>query len=115
MSGIQLLLIGGVVFIFLYYVFKLRNAIIDLFLLLPSSSLAIFFILLPEHTNTVAHRLGVGRGADLLFYICILLFLFIVMKLFSRIRRIETMLTQLVRREAKENAAFLDEKTSETK
>lgn len=114
MNGIQALLIGGVMLIFLYYAFHLRSAVVDLVLLLLFSGLAIFFILVPEDTNIIAHKLGVGRGADLLFYVCILLFLFIVMKLFSRIRRLEKMLTQLVRQEAKDHATFPDEGTAKT-
>ena len=77
MTGIQILLICGVAAIFLYYIFSLRSAFIDLLLLSVFSGLAIFFILFPEYTNTIAQKLQVGRGADLLFYICILFFLFV--------------------------------------
>jgi small membrane protein len=109
MSGIQILLIGGVVTIFLYYVFRLRNALIDLLALFAFAGLAIFFILFPDYTNTIAGKLGVGRGADLLFYLCILLFIFIIVKLFARIRRLEKILTDHVRQTAKSNAQFLDD------
>lgn len=101
MSGIQILLIGGVVLIVLYYAFRLRSALFDLIVLLAFSALAVYFILFPDYTSAIAHKLGVGRGADLLFYICILLFLFIIMKLFSRIRRLEQVLTEIVREDAK--------------
>ncbi len=106
MSGIQILLIGGVFIIFLYYIFRLRNALIDLVALIVFAALAIFFILFPDYTNTIAANLGVGRGADLLFYLCILLFIFIVVKLFARIRRLEKMLTDHVRQTAKTDAKF---------
>ena len=106
MSGIQILLIGGVITIFLYYIFRLRNALIDLLALIVFAGLAIFFILFPDYTNTIAEKLGVGRGADLLFYLCILLFIFIVVKLFARIRRLEKMLTDHVRQTAKADAKF---------
>lgn len=106
MSGIQILLIGGVVLIVFYYAFRLRNALFDLIVLFALSSLGVYFILFPEYTSLIAHKLGVGRGADLLFYICILLFLFVIMKLFSRIRRLEQLLTELVRQEAKRNAVL---------
>ena len=106
MNGIQVLLIAGVLVIFLYYVFRLRSAFLDLLILIVFSGLAIFFILFPEYTNDIASRLGVGRGADLLFYICILFFLFTIMKLFARIRRLEKTLTDLVRQQAKKEALF---------
>ena len=108
MNGIQVLLICGVVFIFSYYVSRFRNALIDLLVLILFSGLGIFFILFPENANTVARKLGVGRGADLLFYCCILFFLFIILKLFARIRRLENKLTDLARREAKEDARWMD-------
>ncbi|MEO7922189.1 MAG: DUF2304 domain-containing protein [Chitinophagaceae bacterium] len=107
MNGIQALLISGVLIIFLYYTFRLRSALLDMLVLVLFTGLAIFFILFPEYTNKIAVKLGVGRGADLLFYICILLFLFIVLKLFARIRRLERTLTELVRKQAKEEAGFM--------
>ena len=96
MNGIQLLLIVGVIGIFIYYILRVRSALLDLLLLGLLSGLAIFFILFPDHTNTIAQKLGVGRGADLLFYCCILLFLFIIVKLFARLRRMVASLTELV-------------------
>src|SRR5215203_2851258 len=104
MSGIQVLLISGVVVIFLYYLFRLRSALMDLVLLSLFSGLAIFFILSPGYTSSIAHKLGVGRGADMLFYICILFFLFVILKLFARVRRLEETLTELVRQGAKREA-----------
>jgi small membrane protein len=110
MNGIQILLIGGVVAIFLYYAFRLRNALMDLIALAGFAGLAIFFILFPGYTNTIAGKLGVGRGADLLFYLCILLFIFIIVKLFARIRRLEKMFTEHIRQAAKEDAKFSGDK-----
>jgi small membrane protein len=109
MNGIQALLIGGVVIIFIYYLSRFRSAFFDLLALFIFSSLAIFFILFPEYTNVIAKKLGVGRGADLLFYTCILFFLFIIIKLFARIRRLEKTLTELVRKQSKDKAHLPDE------
>ncbi len=104
MNGIQVLLITGVVFIFLYYTFRLRNALFDMLVLAVFAGIGIYFILFPESTNKLANKLGVGRGADMLFYICILFFLFVILKLFARIRRLESTLTDLVRDQAKKEA-----------
>jgi hypothetical protein len=109
MSGIQVLLIGGVAVIFLYSLFSIRNAFFDLVTLTVLSALAIFFILMPDYTNIIAHKLGVGRGADLLFYVCILFFLFVTLKLFARIKRLENTITELVRQQAKADAVFMKE------
>jgi len=109
-NGIQIILIGGVLAIFGYYISRFRNAFIDLLILVLFSGLAIFFILFPEKTNLIAQKVGVGRGADLLFYCCILFFLFILIKLFARIRRLERTLTELVRKQAKDEAKSPDNK-----
>ena len=115
MNGIQIILIAGVVAIFLYDILRLRSALMDLLLLGFFSGLAIFFILFPEYTNIIASKLGVGRGADLLFYCCILFFLFIIVKLFARIRRLERKLTELVQDQARQNAVLLSDKPGSTK
>jgi small membrane protein len=109
MNGIQALLIGGVVFIFGYYVSRFRNALLDLIVLGLFAAGGIFFILFPGYTNVIAQKLGVGRGADLLFYICILFFLFVVLKLFARLRRIEEKLTEIIRKDAKDSGKFMKE------
>ena len=113
MTGIQFILIGGVAVIFLYYYFRLRNAFLDLAALALFSGLAIYAILFPDSTTLLAEKLGVGRGADLLFYTCILFFLFVILKLFARIRRLEKTLTQLVRQQAKGGAILLNDPNTE--
>lgn len=105
MNGIQILLISGVVIIFAYYVSRFRNALFDLLVLTVFAGLGIFFIVFPDYTNVIAKKLGVGRGADLLFYFCILFFLFVILKLFSRLRRLEEKFTELIRQQAKDKAA----------
>jgi hypothetical protein len=110
MSGIQILLICGIVTLFAYYVFRIRSAFFDLLILAFFTGLSVFFILFPQNTNTIAHRLGVGRGADLLFYLCILFFLFVVLKLFARLKRLEKLLTEYVRRQAKLDVHEIEER-----
>lgn len=107
MSGIQIIMILGVVALFAYYFFRLRSAFFDLFFILICTMLSIFFILAPQLTNIIAHKIGVGRGADLLFYLCILFFLFLVLKLTARIRKLEKNITELTRFQAHQNAKFL--------
>ena len=69
MNGIQILLIAGVVLLALYYVFRLRSALVDLMLLLLFAGAAIFFILAPENTNKTTvcgyntHKATVSRPA----------------------------------------------------
>jgi len=109
MTGIQVLLICGVLALLLYSVLRIRNAIFDLVVYFIFAGLAVYFILFPEQTNLIAHKLGVGRGADLLFYICILFFLFVALKLYARIRRLEKQLTDLVRQQTLKEAKAINE------
>ena len=104
MTTIQFILITGVIILLVYYLMSMRSAVAELVFLIVLSGISVFFILFPNKTNTIAHKLGVGRGADLLFYVCILLFLFFVLKLFNRIRRLEKKLTEIIRKDAIDEA-----------
>jgi hypothetical protein len=103
MNGIQVVLILGVSIIGLYYLIRLRKTVLDVAVVILLMGTAILFILLPDLTNMIANVLGVGRGADLLYYICILLFSFALLKLYARIRRLENQFTELVREDALKN------------
>jgi small membrane protein len=100
MNGIKILLLTGVIFIGIYFLIRLRNSLFDLILLLVFGGISVIFILYPELTNKLANFLGVGRGADLVFYISIIIFWFIILKIYARIRRIEEQITIITRKEA---------------
>lgn len=100
MNGIKILLITGVAFIAVYFFLRLRNSLFDILLLLLLIAAAVVFILFPDITNQLAARLGVGRGADLVFYISIIIFWFVILKLYARIRKLEQIITAIVRTKA---------------
>src|SRR5688572_17050630 len=100
MNGIKILLITGLAFIAVYFFIRLRNSVFDILLLLALIATATVFILFPNISNDLAHRLGVGRGADLVFYTSILIFWFVILKLYARIRRLEQTMTQIIRKDA---------------
>ena len=104
MSGIQLFLITGVIFISIYFITRVRHRVLDLLILGAMIICAFVFIIRPDITNALAHKVGVGRGADLVFYISILIFWFIILKLYARQRKLEQMITDLIRKDALENA-----------
>src|ERR1700733_15218831 len=110
MNGIKSILITGVAFIAVYFFIRLRNSLFDILLLLALIAAAIFFILFPDTTNSLAHKLGVGRGADLVFYTSILIFWFVILKLYARIRRLEQIITQVVRKDALDDARNTENK-----
>lgn len=105
MSGIQLVLLTGVAFICLYFVIQLKKKLLDLILLMVLIAAAVVFILWPDITTKLAQKLGVGRGADLVFYVSILIFWFVVLKLYARIRQLEKSFTRIIREDAIRNAA----------
>ncbi|MBI3139943.1 MAG: DUF2304 domain-containing protein [Sphingobacteriales bacterium] len=104
MNGIQLLLIAGLAFVAVYFFVRLRNSLFDLLLLLILLATGVVFILFPELSNRLANKLGVGRGADLVFYTSIILFWFVILKLYARLRKLEQIVTTLVRKDALEEA-----------
>jgi len=110
MNGIQILLITGVVLVAVYFFVRLHNSALDILLLLALVSAAVVFIFFPDTTNRIAHKLGVGRGADLVFYLSIVIFWFVILKLYVRIRKLEKIVTDVVRKDALNEA----EKVSST-
>jgi small membrane protein len=100
MSGIQLVLLTGVAFISLYFIIRLKKQLLDLILLFVLIACAVIFIIWPDLTTSIANKLGVGRGADLIFYISILIFWFVVLKLYARVRKLEQKFTDIIREDA---------------
>ena len=62
-------------------------------------------IAMPGLTMDIAHLLGIGRGADLVFYCAILAMMVGFFFLFARLRRLEEDMTRLVRHLAIRDAA----------
>ncbi len=105
MTGIQLVLLTGVAFISLYFIIRLKKKLLDLVLLAALILAAVIFIIWPDLTTTLAKKLGVGRGADLVFYLSILIFWFVVLKLYARIRQLEKSFSQIIREDAIKKAS----------
>lgn len=73
------------------------------------SALVLFVILLllvlyPQASNYVAHKLGVGRGVDLLFYLAHLFVLLLIVSLWRRLVTLSDSVTKLTRQIAIDNA-----------
>jgi len=82
----------------LFYVISLGKSLplvrIGLFLVVLTGYLFIWF---PEMTNIFADLVGIGRGADLVIYLWILLSLFLILKLHMKLREQSEALTTLAR------------------
>lgn len=54
-------------------------------------------IIVPEATSFVAHLLGIGRGADLIIYLSLLISFYLIFRLYVALTRLEQAITALVR------------------
>ena len=104
MTFIQILLTTGILLIAIYMYIRLRSTLLDVFLIILFVGAGIFFVLFPDTTTDIAHWVGVSRGADLLFYSAILFLFFLILKLYSRLRKVEQKFTELVRNKSLEEA-----------
>lgn len=59
---------------------------------------------IPEITNQLAARVGVGRGADLVIYISLALLFVVVLRHTMHLQRLETEWTELIRKIAVDRA-----------
>jgi small membrane protein len=103
MTKFQVLGIASLLFILISYLRKFRQPALDKLFIGFLMATGIFFVLDPEITNQLAHFLGIGRGADLIFYLAILGFGYIVLLLYSKIKKLEDQLTQIVRKQSLES------------
>jgi len=113
MTAIQLILFFGLLLISVYAYRKFRNSIVDALLMSLFILAGIVLVIFPEVTNRIAHALGVGRGVDLIFYFCILFFIFIILKLYARLRRLEQVMTKMIRNNSIAGAVKIPGKRSE--
>ncbi len=97
MKLIQIILLTGLLAILVSYFRWFRTAAFDKLLIALILLTGIVFVISPELTNTIAHKLGVGRGADLLFYLAIVGFGYALLLLYSKMRAIEKKLTEIIR------------------
>jgi len=110
MTLIQVVLTAGIIIIAAYMYLRLRNTFLDLVLILLFLITGVVFVIFNEITDKMAHFLGIGRGADMIFYLGLLFLFFLMLKLYARLRRVEENLTELVRKKSIEDAEELDKK-----
>jgi small membrane protein len=79
---------------------KLAYRLLAVLLLTAATVLVIF----PDLTTQLAHRLGVGRGTDLLLYVSLIAGLHVALLLYLRTRELERKITELARAFALRNA-----------
>lgn len=105
MTLIQIILSFGILLVGVYSYRKLRSSYLDAILIFGLAFVGLVFVFFPELSNKVAHFAGVGRGADMIFYTSIVFFAFVIMKLYAKVRRLEAIITEIVRKESIKNAS----------
>ncbi len=95
----QIILIAALI-LFVVYIYRLRTIFLDRIIYLLCALVGIFLVIDPPLTTEIANWLGIGRGADLLFYLFIIASLFYAVETRSRLRRMERQITRLVRQVA---------------
>jgi hypothetical protein len=66
--------------------------------------LGMVLVLYPDITMKLANLVGIGRGADLIFYLAILFFCFCFLLSYGKIKELEKNMTELIRNDAIDNA-----------
>ncbi len=107
---IQVVLTICIALIAIYMYMRLRSGLFDVILIGLFFAVGTFFVLFPETTNDIAHFVGVSKGANLFLYTAILFLFFLILKLYSRLRRVEQKFTEFVRNKSLEEAEELDRK-----
>ena len=97
MSTVQIILIAGLLLIIAYVYLRLRSAMVDAIVFILLGLVGTVFVIFPELTTRVANAIGIGRGADMIFYFSILFFGFVCLKLYARVRKLEQQLTKIIR------------------
>jgi hypothetical protein len=83
--------------VLILYFNRLRSGLLDRLVVLVMGLLGIAMVAAPDWTTKLANLIGVGRGADLFFYLAIVGFSFAGLVLYSKIRDLESSITKLVR------------------
>lgn len=95
----QIILIAALI-LFVVYIYRLRTLFLDRIIYIACALAGIVLVLDPPLTTQIANWLGIGRGADLLFYLFIIVSLFYAVATRSRMRRLEQQITRLVQQNA---------------
>ncbi|MGD0166187.1 MAG: DUF2304 domain-containing protein [Gaiellaceae bacterium] len=116
MIVVQILLIGGIVAVFGWFLIHPRSYRVKAWIKILTAlftALAVVVIISPRTSSGIAHLVGVGRGADLLLYVLAVAFIFVILNLYNGSREDEKKFVALARKvallEAKLNSLGRDE------
>ena len=102
---IKLILFSMLLTLFAYALSQASKSRVVAYAIALCSLVGSVLVWAPDITNWIAHKLGVGRGSDLLFYLFIVMMFSAVFNLHMRIRQQNEILTRVVRDVALKNAS----------
>ena len=112
MNLFQIILITALLVLLALYFKYFKNQLVIRLILIGVFSFGIFLAINPGLTIQAANAIGIGRGVDLLFYISILFGIIGFIVLYAKYRKLELLLTELIRNEAIRSATNLNEKNN---
>ena len=104
MTLIQIILFIAVFLLLLIYIRFFKNQILQRMFFILIFASGIVAVALPEMTNKVANFVGVGRGADLLLYLMVVIFYFTFIIIYRKIEDIKERQTDIIRQITLQNA-----------
>lgn len=94
---LQLLLSSGLFVIIIYALTHKSKSMLISGVTMFSALSGIYFVWVPNHANALAHLLGIGRGADLIFYFCGVIGFSLLLSLHFKVRSNLELVTALAR------------------
>ena len=94
---IQVILILGLLLCLLYAFLQRQKSRLVSVGIAGLALAGIYFVLVPERTNELAHLVGIGRGADLILYCWLVISLIVSVNLQFKILRLQGLITDLAR------------------
>lgn len=104
MNLIQIVLIPLLLALMIVYVLYFRSKIFNRIIFFILFFVGLVFVIFPELSNDVARFVGVGRGADLVLYLTIIIFYASFLFLYSKFKKLEAIQTEFIRKGAIEQA-----------
>ena len=101
---IQAFLIGGLLLCLLHAIMQRQKSRLLSKAISIVTLTGIYLVLFPEHTNELAHFMGVGRGADLILYCWLVISIIVSMNLQLQILQLQRLITELAREMALQDA-----------
>jgi small membrane protein len=108
MTKFQVILVFLQLFILYSFFKRFNKPAIDKIAIVIILLTGILFAFFPEITNRLAHMMGIGRGADLIMYLAIVGFAYMILLLYSKIKTLESQLGSIVRKQSLDEVNLSD-------